>query len=139
MHCKRKLCRERMPILPVYALWPPIKTSSRFGKTPTRTSRSSIRPKPNTRNCSDPFANGYNNPATHDCVGWCLPEIRHGPILDCGRGIRQQSKSRCINRLKKYPSIRLRTEGRRIGPFHTALSQKHWGFGGFAPFSVGPL
>ena len=42
--------------------------------------------------------------------GLCLPEIRQGPIRDCGRGMRKQSKSRCINRLKKYPSIRLRTE-----------------------------
>src|SRR5882724_7608715 len=57
-----------------------------------------------------------SNPVGHRAdkyreVDKCLPEIRQGPISDCGRGIRKQSKSRCINRLKKYPSIRLRTEG----------------------------
>jgi len=34
----------------------------------------------------------------------------HGGTIEYRRGIRKQSKSRCINRLKKYPSIRLRTE-----------------------------
>jgi hypothetical protein len=34
-----------------------------------------------------------------------------GPIPRLWSGTRKQSKSRCINRLKKYPSLRLRTEG----------------------------
>ena len=48
------------------------------------------------------------NPRKAPCV---YRKIRHGPIRDCGWRIQKQSKTRSINRLKKYPTIRLRTEG----------------------------
>jgi hypothetical protein len=48
-----KTLQGTMPMPHAYAPWPLIKISSRYGKTQIPTSRSSNKPKRNTRNCSE--------------------------------------------------------------------------------------
>jgi len=94
---------------PAYAPWPLIKSSSRYGKTPTPRSRSSNRPKLNTRNRSKPFANACEDPVTPDCQrGGHAKRFSRAFDTDTKKWVLLASLSGCIMRASfprsRYPN-----------------------------------
>src|ERR1700687_1324363 len=66
-------------------------------------------------------------------VGWCVPQIQHGPIRDCAQmtsTLHKETIPIAFHHLaEKIPEHSV--TNRRVGPFHKRFRRKHWVFARF--------